>query len=97
MGGWQFVTDGREKFIWETESGREWFFDLANDPQELNDLADDPKHASRVSAWRNRLIEVLAERPGDGLTDGQRLIAGTKAPAVRDWVLEASEEAGLPW
>jgi len=84
----QFVTDGKEKFHWETVSGRERFFDLTKDPQETVDLAEDPAYADRVALWRNRLIEVLAERPQDGMSDGTRLIAGRSTPAVRPELLE---------
>ena len=81
--GWQFVTDGREKYFWESKSGREWFFDLAADPQELVDLASDPASQDRVERWRRRLIEVLAARPQDGLCDGDRLIPGKVLPCTR--------------
>ncbi|MEA3400474.1 MAG: arylsulfatase [Armatimonadota bacterium] len=86
--GHQFVTDGREKYVWFTQTGRELFFDLAADPQELHDRSDDPAYAERVELWRQRLISVLAERPEDGLTDGEQLISGKSLPAVREWLLE---------
>lgn len=88
--GWQFVTDGREKYVWETTSGQEWFFDLQEDRQERFDRSRDPAYAERVSLWRQRLVEILAQRPADGLTDGERLIPGS-LPPVRDWVLGAEE------
>ena len=83
-GGWQYVTDGNEKYIYETMTGDEWFFDLKNDPQELKNLAADKKHASRVAMWRGRLVEILARRPagwfGEGRKAGQRgKIAGGAA------------------
>ncbi len=86
--GWQFVTDGREKFIWDSASGREWFFDLAADPQETTDRAGDPACAQRVARWRKRLIQVLSARPGDGLADGEKLIPGRVLPPVRPELLE---------
>ncbi len=86
--GNQFVTDGKEKFIWLTGSGRELFFDLKDDPQELHDRSGDPDYADRVALWRQRLIDLLAERPDDGLSDGERLIPGTSLPAVRPELLE---------
>jgi arylsulfatase A-like enzyme len=86
--GWQFITDGVEKFCWETLSGRELFFDLAADPQELHNLSADPAAAERVTRWRQRLIDEFAtHRPQDALTDGTRLIAGTLLPAVRPELL----------
>ncbi len=84
--GNQFVTDGREKFVWLTYSGRELFFDLTTDPQELHDRSADPAYAERVALWRGRLMRILAERGDTALSDGQRLIAGTTLPTVREWL-----------
>jgi arylsulfatase A-like enzyme len=78
----QFVTDGREKFVWLTTSGREQFFDLVADPDECCNLAAQPHHAARVDLWRRRLIDILAARPEDGLSGGRRLIPGT-LPTIR--------------
>lgn len=86
--GNQFVTDGREKFIWLTESGRELFFSLEEDPQELHDRSADPAYAERVTLWRSRLAQILNERGDVALSDGERLIPGTSLPAVREWLLE---------
>ncbi len=89
--GWQFVTDGREKYIWDSLSGREWFFDLGEDPRETWNRAGDPAAADRVAEWRARLIEVLAARPEDGLVVDGRLAPGKIAPTVRP---ELEEEPG---
>jgi hypothetical protein len=69
----QYLTDGKEKYIYFPATGEEQFFSLSDDRQELHDLAQDPVHADRVALWRERLILVLAER-GDGFSDGQRLL-----------------------
>ncbi|MBN1445346.1 MAG: arylsulfatase [Candidatus Omnitrophica bacterium] len=90
---WQFVTDGYEKFIWRTDTGREYFFNLREDPGETRDLSSDPQYAERVNIWRNRLISVLSQRPQDGLTDGKKLLAGKKMPAVRKHLLEPQLDA----
>jgi len=50
------LTDGREKYVRFTEDGREQFFDLGEDPNELHDLIDAPGRAERVALWRERLI-----------------------------------------
>jgi arylsulfatase A-like enzyme len=88
----QYVTDGREKFIWNTVTGQELFFDLREDPQELHDRSADPAYAQRVELWRERLMAELAARPEDGLSDGKKLLAGKALPAVRPGLLG---EAGL--
>lgn len=78
----QFLTDGKEKYIWFTGDGREQFFRLSEDPKECRDLAQDPAQADRIGVWRKRLIRLLWERGETTLTDGKRLIPGL-LPAVR--------------
>jgi len=69
----QFLTDGKEKYIWYPCTGEEQFFDLVNDRQELRDLARDPAAKDRVDLWRQRLIDLLGKR-GDGFSDGSKLL-----------------------
>lgn len=73
--GMHFLTDGKEKYIWLTDSGREQLFDLIQDPKECHDLAASPESAERLRKWRVRLIQELKDRP-EGFTDGKQLIAG---------------------
>ncbi|MCW8132914.1 MAG: arylsulfatase [Planctomycetota bacterium] len=75
--GVQYLTDGREKFIWYTQTGREQFFDLAADPQECRDLIRSAPHAPRVDLWRKRMAAQLKDRP-EGFSDGANLVAGRK-------------------
>jgi arylsulfatase len=89
-GGWQYVTDGNEKFIYETMTGEEWFFDLKNDPRELRNRVDDAVYAERVELWRSRLVEVLAKRPQDGLVKDGKLVKGVKLPPVREELMKAA-------
>ena len=81
--GWHYVTDGKEKFIWSSRTGRELFFDLQLDRAELNDLLDSPDHVGRIKLWRQRLVDTLSKRPQDGLSDGNNLIPGKALPHVR--------------
>lgn len=90
--GWQFVTDGREKYVWNFMTGQELFFDLTCDPRELRNLVADAACAERVAVWRKRLIDVLAQRPEDGLSDGQRLIRRAEhLPPYRQWIQEGRD------
>lgn len=86
--GWQFVTDGKEKFVWFSRDDRRWFFDLAADPQERCNRVRAPEYSERVKTWEDRLIATLATRPQDKLTDGTELTPGGCAPTVRPWLLE---------
>ena len=69
----QFLTDGKEKYIWFPITGNEQFFDMVKDREELHDLAKKPECADKVAQWRQRLIELLGKR-GDGFSDGEKLI-----------------------
>ena len=75
------LTDGKQKYIWFTEDGREQFFDLLTDPKECHDLSSNPKMVSHIDRWRELLIKELKNRP-EGFSDGQRLIPGRPYPPV---------------
>ncbi len=82
----QFMTDGKEKYIWFTANGREQLFDLQQDPYECHDLANEANAKENLRKWRMRLVQKLAERPQDGLSDGKNLLPGL-LPAVRPQLL----------
>ncbi|QDP96139.1 arylsulfatase [Microlunatus elymi] len=71
----QWLTDGREKYVWFSGTGREQLFDLSRDPHEVADLSTDPARQDRLQRWRSRLIAQLSGRE-EGFTDGTRLIPG---------------------
>jgi arylsulfatase len=71
----QWLTDGHEKYVWFSGSGREQLFDLDHDPQEQHDLALRPGAADRLQHWRQTLIQKLDGRE-EGFSDGQQLITG---------------------
>lgn len=76
-----WVTDGKEKFIWYSQSGEEQFFDLINDPHELHNAIYDEKRQERINYWRLALIQELEGRE-EGYTDGERLITGRRQVPV---------------
>jgi arylsulfatase A-like enzyme len=84
----QFLTDGREKYVWFPVTGAEQLFDLTEDPAEGRDLAADPAAKDRLERWRQRMVEALAPREQDGLSNGRELIAGQSPPAVRPELLD---------
>jgi arylsulfatase A-like enzyme len=71
----QSLTDGREKYIWFVREGREQFFDLTEDPEELHNLIESEEHQEAINHWRRRLVETLKDRP-EGFSDGKALIPG---------------------
>lgn len=72
-GSIQWLTDGHEKYIWMSATGREQLFNLDNDPNELHDrVSEQPE---RLSHWRARLIELLAERE-EGFVQNGSLVSG---------------------
>ena len=81
--GMQFLTDGKEKYIWYTSTGDELFFDLESDPNELKNLASEPSVGKRVQLWRGRMVKELFGRDGDQMSDGKILLSGAKLPNVR--------------
>ena len=87
--GMQYVTDGKEKYIWYHHTGREQLFDLVADPYECRDLSRDGAHAQRLAVWRRRLAEIN-ERRGDPRGQGGRLTpqpggALTFSPHYHEW------------
>lgn len=60
--GNQWVTDGREKYIWFHHTGRELFFHLQDDPAECHDLSRDPAWQARIAVWRRRLADINEQR-----------------------------------
>ena len=80
-GAAHWVTDGREKYVWLSQTGHEQLFDLERDPHELHDLAGAKAHAARLAHWRGLLIQELAGRE-EGYTDGARLIPGREPRVV---------------
>lgn len=71
--GMQFMTDGREKYIWFHHTGKEQLFDLAVDPGECRDLSQDAKYETSIERWRRELATVNEER-GDPRGEGGRLV-----------------------
>ena len=73
--GNQYIVTEHDKYCWFMESGREQYFRLDSDPQELHDAIGDPECRERIEYLRGILIKELAGRE-EGYTDGVRLIPG---------------------
>ncbi|OPX23153.1 MAG: arylsulfatase [Planctomycetales bacterium 4484_123] len=83
-----YITDGRHKYIWYSQSGLEQLFDIAADRQELHDLADRPEHAETLRTLRSALAAELAGRE-EGYSDGSELKAGCTAVDCLSHILPA--------
>jgi arylsulfatase len=69
----QYLTDGKEKYIYFPANGKELLFNLKDDPQELKNLSKVPGYKKHVEHWRGRLIKILGKR-GDGFSNGKKLL-----------------------
>lgn len=78
-----YITDGKEKYIWFSQTGKEQFFDLEEDPKEVVNLADNETYQARMEVRRKQLIHELTGSE-EGYTDGVRLIVGQPAKRVLD-------------
>lgn len=65
---WNALTDGRSKYIYHAPTGEEQFFDLSNDPMEMNDLAGSSAETAR---WRARMVAHLEPRGEEWVKDGK--------------------------
>ena len=75
-----WLTDGREKYCWFSQSGRELLFDLVGDPQERHDLS--AARPERTAFWRHRLVQELAGRPEGYVEAGQLVNGRTPVPSL---------------
>ncbi len=76
-----YLTDGQHKYIWFTNTGKEQFFDLQNDPNETANLINHSDHEQKVAQWRKRLVIHLQNRP-EGFSDGSHLLHGKPCPML---------------
>lgn len=75
MASTHWVTNGKEKFIWYSQTGVEQYFDLVHDPQELHNAIGDAAVQDRAAYWRQVLVRELKDRE-EGYSDGEKLITG---------------------
>ncbi len=87
--GWHFLTNGKWKYIYETYSAREWYFDLSADPKELNNQiqSESSTKQKRIDACRRALIERIEKRPEYGFVHNHQL---TTCPRMPDYLAKKS-------
>lgn len=81
-----WVTNGKEKFIWFSQTGEEQYFNLEQDPNELHNAVNDLGAQERVGHWRSVLIREL-EGCEEGYSDGEKLVIGRKPIACLSHIL----------
>ena len=92
--GMQYLTDGRRKYIWYPGTGNQHYFDLENDPDEMEELSANPAHQADIGDWRARLVAELDGRPEGFVEDGRLRVIGGPAAPVMDWVRPVNEAFG---
>ena len=74
-----WITNGKEMFIWYSQTGRDQYFDLEKDPVNMNDLSH--KWPNRVKYLRTCLVAELKGRE-EGYVKAGKLVVGRKPQAV---------------
>jgi arylsulfatase A-like enzyme len=82
----QYIVTKKDKYIWYSQSGREQYFDLINDPNELENKINTKEYQSRINKLRKILINELQNRE-EGYTDGEQLIVGKEPKSCLNHIL----------
>ncbi len=77
-----YLTDGRQKYVWRSDTGDEQLFDLEADPNERTDLIGLAGSGRDHAIWRNRLVELLSGRSERFVRDGALHAFGCTPPSV---------------
>jgi len=81
MDSMHFIVTKTDKYIWYSQTGKELYFDLVNDPHESHNAIGEEYFAQRISYLRQKLIEELDGRE-EGYSDGKQLIVGRPPQTV---------------
>jgi hypothetical protein len=73
------MTNGKEMYVWFSQTGGEQYFDLEHDPNNMKNLATEKP--DRVEYWRSKLVAELTGREEGYVSDG-RLVAGREPRAI---------------
>jgi arylsulfatase len=67
---WTALTDKKHKYIYFATDGEQQLFDLQNDPEEKNNLAENSEYVDVLNQWRQKMIEHLSERGEPWVVNG---------------------------
>ena len=73
-----FILTKEDKYIWYSQTGRELYFNLRDDPHETKNVLEE--NQKRVAELRALLIDALKNRE-EGYTDGHTLLV-SKTPVT---------------
>jgi arylsulfatase A-like enzyme len=82
-----YLTDGKQKYAWYSQTGYEQLFDLQNDPQECHDIAADQPETTAM--WRARLVQELEGREEGYVQNGQLVTGRPASPILKEAGLKA--------
>lgn len=95
--GLYMITSENSKYIYSAPDQKEWFFDLANDPQETKNLAADPACQDAMDQLKSQLITRMANGDDENLiTDNGDWVtySGHQIPSEPDLGLLYQDPAG---
>ncbi len=84
------LTDGRWKYIYFPEGGREQLFDLETDPDEITDLAGEEAHAAKRDEMRAELTRLHQERGSNVVENGALVVKPVRGDSE-------AERRARPW
>ena len=83
IGSSHYIVTEKEKYIWSTKLGKEMYFDLEKDPDELHECSS--SNQNRVEELRKLLISELVTRE-EGFVKNNSLICGRESKNVLDFI-----------
>lgn len=76
-----FIVTETDKYIWYSQTGEEQYFDLVNDPKELDNQIGQATRQERIGILRAYLVNQLKDRE-EGYSDGKQLLVGRRPTAL---------------
>lgn len=78
--GWHYVITDKYKYIWDSDTGMDWCFDVVNDKLETTNIAP-TLDKSELEAIHKLMVENFKERNLHKLVENDKLKIGTRLPS----------------
>lgn len=85
-----FIVTEKDKYVWFSQTGREQYFDMIKDPQELHNAIGDAEYKERIEYLRSLLVKELEGRE-EGYSDGEKLIVGCETRACLSHIVKGDD------